>query len=142
MNAKQGEPLKADSFDRCTDRARKCLRRAAALARRRGHAEIQPQDILDALSRDEGVAWAALYDCDYREVQLAPPNREKDESAVASSPVARQWVVDAMNEATELTHNYVGGEHLLLALMRSNPNLVGDANRVRSEVLRILGHEA
>ena len=61
---------------------------------------------------------------------------------------ARATVVTAQAEARALGHNYVGTEHLLLALLREGSHPAGaalarlglDHDGVRSDVVRIIGH--
>ncbi|HEX2089343.1 MAG TPA: Clp protease N-terminal domain-containing protein [Actinomycetota bacterium] len=60
---------------------------------------------------------------------------------------ARQGVVDAQEEARRLKHNYLGTEHLLLALLRDRRGTAAQALRhagislqdVRNDVKRIIG---
>ncbi len=60
---------------------------------------------------------------------------------------ARRAVVDAQGEARRLRHNYVGTEHLLLALLANDESLGGrilrslgiDRERIRDGVIEIVG---
>ena len=60
---------------------------------------------------------------------------------------ARQVVVLAQEEARELRHNYIGGEHILLGLLREQEGLAARVleslditlERVRGQVVRIVG---
>jgi ATP-dependent Clp protease ATP-binding subunit ClpC len=63
------------------------------------------------------------------------------------TPEARQIIVLAQEEAVNLRHGYIGTEHMLLALLRADPQTSGrvlqghgiTSARVRSEVVRLVG---
>ena len=65
------------------------------------------------------------------------------------TPRAKNVIVLAHDEVRQLNHNYVGTEHLLLALVREEHGVAGQvlANlglkpaEVRTQVLSILGHD-
>ncbi len=81
--------------------------------------------------------------------RLSPPGaREERRDPPAASAAAKQLVVDAMDEARGLGHNYVGTEHLLLGLLRGQQGVAAEVlesfgleiGGVRQEVLNLLGH--
>jgi Clp amino terminal domain, pathogenicity island component len=63
------------------------------------------------------------------------------------TPRAKKVLELALREALEIGHNYIGTEHILLGLARENEgvaaqimrDLGADDERVRSEVLKVLG---
>ncbi len=64
------------------------------------------------------------------------------------NPEARDTVIQAQEEARQLGHNYIGTEHLLLALLASTTDTVArqtlnglgvDHERVRDQILEIIG---
>jgi len=55
------------------------------------------------------------------------------------TPYARRAVVKAQEEARELNHNYIGTEHLLLALLNKREGLPNQDDGAASEVLEAFG---
>jgi ATP-dependent Clp protease ATP-binding subunit ClpC len=63
------------------------------------------------------------------------------------TPEARQIIVLARDEAVKLRHDHIGTEHMLLGLMRGDPETSGRVleslgvtpARVRSDVVRLVG---
>jgi hypothetical protein len=116
----------APAFDRFTPRARAVLRGAAVEARSLGHGHVGSEHLLLALFEppesmaaqmlaDAGIARAA---CEERvragtERGAPGPNGE-----LPFTPGAMEILRGAVEEALLLGHNYVGTEHLLLALFR------------------------
>jgi hypothetical protein len=127
-------------LDRCTDRVRKTLRLAGAVSRHKGHSDIEGTDILLALWHDRCVAQAALECAECPRPHLPSGLRRVDDAVIEQSPLTKLLMEQARIEARSLQRCYPGTEHLLLALMRIQPELVDDAERVRSAVLMILGH--
>jgi ATP-dependent Clp protease ATP-binding subunit ClpC len=125
-------------------------------AKRFNHDYIGTEHILLGLIREgEGVAAAVL-----QKLGLSPEKiRLEVEKLVQSgpstmvsgdipfTPKAKKVIELAMEEARSLGHNYIGTEHLLLGLIREGEgvasqvlmNLGLDLNRVRSEVITLLG---
>ncbi len=120
------------NWSRFTDRARTALASAQRLAGAAQFEEVQPGHILLGLLADpEGLAARAL-------AAQAPPDRIG--AAVAStlgtggarppgetvpfSPAARRVLAITLREALRLGHNYVGTEHILLALMQEEGPLI------------------
>ena len=143
-------------FNKFTERARKVILLAKEEAKRFNHDYIGTEHILLGLIREgEGVAAAVL-----QKLGLSPEKiRLEVEKLVQSgpstmvsgdipfTPKAKKVIELAMEEARSLGHNYIGTEHLLLGLIREGEgvasqvlvNLGLDLNRVRNEVITLLG---
>jgi ATP-dependent Clp protease ATP-binding subunit ClpC len=143
-------------FNKFTERARKVILLAKEEAKRFNHDYIGTEHILLGLIREgEGVAAAVL-----QKLGLSPEKiRLEVEKLVQSGPTtmvsgdipftpkAKKVIELAMEEARSLGHNYIGTEHLLLGLIREGEgvasqvlmNLGLDLNRVRNEVITLLG---
>ena len=143
-------------FNKFTERARKVILLAKEEAKKFNHDYIGTEHILLGLIREgEGVAAAVL-----QKLGLSPEKiRLEVEKLVQSgpstmvsgdipfTPKAKKVIELAMEEARSLGHNYIGTEHLLLGLIREGEgvasqvrmNLGLDLNRVRNEVITLLG---
>ena len=141
-------------FERFTERARKVVVLAQEEARHFNHNYIGTEHLLLGLLReDEGVAARALaslgvtLDEAREQLESIVGYGEEGSGAQApSTPRSKRVLELALREALRLGHDYIGTEHLLLALMREGE---GVANRildnldvgvegVRREVLRML----
>ena len=140
-------------YERFTDRARRVMEIAESQARASGEHEIGTQHLLIALANENSnvaVNVLRLLGFDQSkicaEVERQGLNCDSNED---SSDVSLLEVVgSAMEEARTLNHNYVGTEHLLLAVtvhpecraftvLRALGVVPED---VRSETLSLLGH--
>src|SRR3990167_7772425 len=143
-------------FNRFTERARKVILLAKEEAKRFNHDYIGTEHILLGLVREgEGVAAAVLAsfgltsDKIRMEVEkLVQPGPSTVISGdLPFTPKAKKVMELATEEARALGHNYIGTEHLLLGLIREGEgvasqvlmNLGLDLNRVRNEVITLLG---
>ena len=114
------------NWSRFTDRARAALASAQRLAAAGRFEEVQPGHLLLGLLADpDGLAARAL-------AAQAPPDRigaavaatlgtgehDYQGETVPFSPDARRLLAITLREALRLGHNYVGTEHILLALMQ------------------------
>ena len=143
-------------FNRFTERARKVILLAKEEAKRFNHDYIGTEHILLGLVREgEGVAAAVLENLGLSSekirmeveklVQTGPSTVISGD--IPFTPKAKKVMELAMDEAISLGHNYVGTEHLLLGLLREGEgvasqvliNLGLDLNKVRNEVMRLLG---
>jgi ATP-dependent Clp protease ATP-binding subunit ClpC len=138
------------AIDRITDRARRVIELAEDFAATLGEPSVEAEHLLFGLAAEGGGLAAhalksfgadanAIRDS-LRSLDSAPPSAiEQDLTQL------QQWALD---EAFSLNHNYVGTEHLLLALTRVTSGrclalltaLRLDCNEVRQEVYSILGH--
>ena len=121
----------APTFERFTPRARAVLKAAPEVAGELGHETVGAEDLLVALyAAPEGIAARVL-------VRLGLDRAAATERVLAVSPrgaggasdlmalwapAARQVLRRAVDEALGLAHNYVGTEHMLLALFADDHN--------------------
>lgn len=143
-------------FNRFTERARKVILLAKEEAKRFNHDYIGTEHVLLGLVREgEGVAAAVLESLGLssEKIRLEVEKLVKvGPSTVVSgdipfTPKAKKVMELAVDEAVSLGHNYIGTEHLLLGLLREGEgvaaqvllNLGLDLNKVRGEVMRLLG---
>ena len=143
-------------FDRFTERARKVMSFARREAQRFHHEYIGTEHILLGLIQEgQGVAANVLksmnIDLDKirREIEKivkAGPAMEPSVQ-IPFTPRAKRVVELALEEASNLGHNYIGTEHLLLALLREQEGIAAHVLRalgvrldeVREEVIEFLG---
>lgn len=115
----------APALDRFTARAQASLRAATDAARGLGHTFVGTEHLLLGLFDPEGtVAQRLLAGSGLTRESVAAAVLERaprgDGSAVdpPSTPLAAEALAGAVAEALDLGHNYVGTEHLVLALLR------------------------
>jgi len=139
-----------------TERVRKVLAMAREEAERLRHEYVGTEHILLGLIREgEGVAAAVLQNLsvDLDEIQQKIEDTvKKGKAAAATGPDlpytsrAKKVLELAMAEARDLTHNYVGTEHLLLGLLREEKGIAAQVltdaginlDAARTETLRLL----
>ncbi len=143
-------------FNRFTERARKVIVLAKEEARRFNHDYIGTEHLLLGLIREgEGVAAAVLQKLGLSlesirlevEKLVQPGPSTQIQGDVPFTPRSKKALELAAEEARSLGHNYIGTEHLLLGLIREGEgvasqvllNLGLDLNRVRSEIMELLG---
>src|SRR5205809_5649006 len=142
-----------------TERVRKVLAMAREEAARLHHEYVGTEHILLGLIREgEGVAAAVLQNLsvDLDEIQQKIEETvKKGKAAAATGPDlpytsrAKKVLELAMGEARDLSHGYVGTEHLLLGLLREEKGIAAQVltdagvnlDAARAETLRILGTE-
>jgi len=139
-----------------TPRSKKALELAAEEARALGHNYIGTEHLLLGLIREgEGVAAAVLQKLGLSlesirlevEKLVQPGPTTQIQGDVPFTPRSKKALELAAEEARALGHNYIGTEHLLLGLIREGEgvasqvllNLGLDLNRVRSEIMELLG---
>ncbi|MFI7609172.1 Clp protease N-terminal domain-containing protein [Micromonospora sp. NPDC049366] len=115
-----------DGFSRFTPRARNVVMAAQNEARATGHAEIRPEHlVLGLLSEPEALAARAIVAQGVsldrvREVATAvlpPPTGGEVPELIPYDAPARKALELTFREALRLGHNYIGTEHILLALL-------------------------
>src|SRR5689334_1580183 len=142
-----------------TDRVRKVLQMAREEAARLHHEYVGTEHILLGLIREgEGVAAAVLQNLsvDLDEIQQKIEDTvKKGKASQTTGPDlpytsrAKKVLELAMSEARELSHSYVGTEHLLLGLLREEKGIAAQVltdagvnlDAARAETLRLLGTE-
>jgi len=143
-------------FDRFTDRARKVMNLAKSEAQRLNHEYIGTEHILLGLVQEgSGVAANVLRNMgiDLKRIRAEIEKLVKGSSTVVPmgnlpfTPRAKKVLELSLEEASQLGHNYIGTEHLLLGLIKESEgiaarvltNLGVKLEDVREEVLEFLG---
>jgi ATP-dependent Clp protease ATP-binding subunit ClpC len=143
-------------FDRFTDRARKVMGLARQEAQRLNHEYIGTEHILLGLVQEgSGVAANVLknLDIDLKKIRQEVEKLVKAGPSMVTmgqlpfTPRAKKVLELALEEASNLGHNYIGTEHILLGLIRERDgkaakvltNLSVKLETVREEVLDFLG---
>src|SRR5215472_3804447 len=140
-------------FERFTDQARRAMDLAHEEARLLNHTYVGTEHLLLGLIGDgEGVAAQALESLG---VSLGAVREQvgrvigRGQQAVPEhiplTPRAKKVLELARREASQLGHNYIGTEHLLLGLIREGKgvsaqvlaDLGADRNRIRQRVMRL-----
>ncbi|MCC5816391.1 MAG: ATP-dependent Clp protease ATP-binding subunit [Leptospira sp.] len=140
-----------------TKRAKRVINEIAQdEAKRLGSDFIGPEHILLGLLKEEdSVAIKILTNLNIslNELRKEVEKRTREGSGALLMDVSQghdryQKLIEiSKEEAKRLKHNYVGTEHILLALLRDNNNIAGGAlssfsvnyNVIKSEILRLLG---
>jgi len=115
-------------FERYTENARRVLSRARQEAQKFHHDHIGTEHILLGLIKiKDGVAADILthrnIDLKHAKAEVkklvVPGNPENEDTFIAlpRTTHAHELIDDAVEEARTLRHNYIGTEHLLLALL-------------------------
>jgi ATP-dependent Clp protease ATP-binding subunit ClpA len=142
-------------FERFTDRARRVVVLAQEEARLLNHNYIGTEHILLGLIHEgEGVAAMALESLGISLEAVRAQVEEiiigQDQSAptghIPFTPRAKKVLELSLREATQLDHNYIGTEHILLGLVREGEGVAAqvlvklgaDLSRVRQQVLQLL----
>ncbi|MES9544227.1 Clp protease N-terminal domain-containing protein [Actinomadura sp. NPDC000600] len=115
----------SQGFSRYTDRARKVVVASMSQARAAGHAEITPAHlVLALLTEPEALAAKAILAQDVlldtvRQAATAalPPGGEEVPELIPFGQDAKKALELTFREALRLGHNYIGTEHILLALL-------------------------
>jgi hypothetical protein len=123
-------------FARFTDRARVVVAGAHAEARELGHTWIGTEHLLLGLLAGEGVAAKALSASgasvtDLRDRVVAiigePEDSPEGQTHIPFTPRAKTVLELSLEEATAIGHNYIGTEHLLLALISHGEGVAATA---------------
>ncbi|MBG0817222.1 Clp protease N-terminal domain-containing protein [Planomonospora sp. ID82291] len=123
-----GDPSDLDpgqGFQRFTPRARNVVMAATNAATAAGNAEIGPAHlVLGLLSEPEAIAarlfvaqGVPLETVRQAATEALPPASEQVPDLVPYGPQARKALELTFREALRLGHNYIGTEHILLALL-------------------------
>jgi ATP-dependent Clp protease ATP-binding subunit ClpC len=145
-----------DPFKRMTDRSRRVLGLGARIARHLGHAAVDPEHLLLALADEgHGVAAHVLQNLGADRLALRqefdariPPGLHRSVRTVPLAEATERILDRALDEARRLNHNYIGTEHLVIALtamcegvcLQMLDALDVTAVGVRDETYSILGH--
>ena len=143
-------------FDRFTDRAKKVMNLARQEAQRFNHEYLGTEHVLLGLVQEgSGVAANVLkqMNVDLTKIRTEVENIVKTGPSMVTmgqlpfTPRAKKVVELALEEASNLGHNYIGTEHLLLALLREQEGTAAHVLQalgvrlkdVREEVIEFLG---
>lgn len=141
-------------FERFTERARRVVVLAQENARDCDHTRIEPEHLLIALLQEgEGVAWQALTSvCPVPSAIAALAQENLMRVPTSSVPLPHipfDWATKkvlelSMREGLQLGHNYIGTEHILLAIIRYGGTAAEllqaegvDLQKLRKEVIRL-----
>lgn len=133
-------------FERFTDGSRRVLALAQDEARLLGHNFIGSEHLLLGLVRDEdGLAGQALrsvgilYDAarDAVEEALGPGRDAVTTGSAPLTPPAAKVVELSLREAVQLGDDFIGSEHLLLALVREGGGAAGVLARLGGEPVTV-----
>lgn len=138
-----------------TKRAKRVINEMAGEeAKRLGHDFVGPEHIFLGLLREEdSVAVKILINLNINlnELKREVEKKSREDNLLLDLPVSQdryQRIVESSKEeAKRMKHNYVGTEHILLALLRDNNNIASavlstfgvNYNVIKSEILRLLG---
>jgi hypothetical protein len=141
-------------FERFTERARQVVVLAQQEARELRHNYIGTEHILLGLLREEeGLAARVLESLDItvervrgQVVRIVGSGDEVTSGQIPFTPRGKKVLELALRESLSLGHNYIGTEHILLALVRENEGVASrilldfdaDAETIRGEVRRLL----
>jgi ATP-dependent Clp protease ATP-binding subunit ClpC len=148
-----------DMFDRFTDRAKKVMNLARQEAQRFNHEYLGTEHVLLGLVQEgSGVAANVLKQMgvDLTKIRTEVENIVKTGPSMVTmgqlpfTPRAKKVLELSLEEASNLGHNYIGTEHLLLGLIKENEGIAAQVlmnlgvklEEVREEVLDFLGAEA
>jgi hypothetical protein len=125
------EPFTSCDFSRFTQRARNALTGAEERAREIGAAEITADHLaVGLLAEPGGLAARAIHDLGVSDEQFraafpapagpaAPPTPAGSNEPIPLGPSALETLKEAEQIGLRMGHNYIGTEHILLALLAS-----------------------
>ncbi len=141
-------------FERFTDRARRVVVLAQEEARMLNHAHIGTEHLLLGLVHEgQGVAARALealgisLEAVRREVEeIIGRGEQAPQGHIPFTPRAKKVLELSLRESTQLGHQYIGTEHILLGLLREGEGVAAqvlvkmgtDLNRARQKVIELL----
>lgn len=142
-------------FERFTERSRQVVVLAQEEARTLKHNYIGTEHLLLGLLREEeGLAARVLESFDVTEdrvralvIKVVGAGEEVADGQIPFTPRSKRILELALREALSLGHNYIGTEHILLAVARENEGIAMrilsydfevDGETIRNEVIRML----
>ena len=145
-------------YERFTDRARRAVVQAQEEARMLNHDSIGTEHILLGLIHErDGVAAQALeslgisLDVVRQQIEeIIGRGQQAPSEHIPFTPRSKKVLELSLREALQLSHDYIGTEHILLGLIREGDGVAAqvlvklgaDLNRVRQQVIQLLqGHQ-
>jgi ATP-dependent Clp protease ATP-binding subunit ClpC len=142
-------------FERFTDRARRVVVQAQAEAKTHEHSYIGSEHLLLGLTHESigGVAAKTLESLGIgldtvrqRVEEVIERGSQSPSGHIPFTPEAKKVLESSLRESVHLGHQYIGTEHILLALIRGGDSVAGrvlaglgaDLDRARQEVIRLL----
>jgi ATP-dependent Clp protease ATP-binding subunit ClpC len=142
-------------FERFTDRARRVVLRAQEEARRLDHDYVGTEHVLLGLTHESvgGLAAGALKSLGIRLEtvrqrieEVAGRGEQTPSGHIPFTPQAKKVLELALQESRALGHNYIGTEHILLAVIREGDGMAAhvlsdlgaDLDGAREQVIRLL----
>ena len=137
-----------------SDKAENVLRNASQSAARWGHRYVGTEHLLHSLSQDsETLAGAVLNDNGLTKEAISQKIAEivgmnpVSSGVLGFTPRVKRVIELSYAEARRMNHNYIGTEHLLMALLREGESVAsriiaelgGDRNKIYSDILNSLG---
>jgi ATP-dependent Clp protease ATP-binding subunit ClpC len=142
-------------FERFTERARRVIILAREEAGRFRHDFVGTEHVLLGLIREnEGLAARALAglgisleDVRNQVKEIIGRGEQSPSGHIPFTPRAKKVLELSLREALQLSHNYIGTEHILLGLVREGEGVAAqvlvrlgaDLERVREQVTKLLG---
>jgi hypothetical protein len=125
-----------DLFGRFTNRARQVVLNADQQARRLKHDFVGTEHVLLGLTDEDGIASRALAalgfdpaDIHERTESRLTPGETAPEGHIPFSTPAKGVLELTLREALKLGHNYIGTEHIVLALVTESEGTAGQVLR-------------
>jgi ATP-dependent Clp protease ATP-binding subunit ClpA len=141
-------------FERFTVRARRVVVHAQEEARELNHNYIGTEHLLLGLLREEeSVAARVLAELEIslaevraQVVEIVGVGKQAPSGHIPFTPRAKKVLELSLREALQLSHNYIGTEHILLGLIREGDGVAaqvlkrlgGKLSRVRDKVLELV----
>ncbi len=141
-------------FERFTARARRAVVNAQQEARELNHNYIGTEHLLLGLMREpESVAARALQELKIAQdtvreqvIQIVGRGQQPPSGHVPFTPRAKKVLELSLREALQLSHNYIGTEHILLGLIREGEGVAaqvlvklgGNLGVVREKVIEVI----
>lgn len=133
----------AHDFSRFTPRAKNTITAAHTAARDAGHDDVQPGHLVigllsepDALAAKAMERFAALDEIREAIVATLPPAGPASGGVVPYNDASKKVLELTFREALRLGHNYIGTEHIVLALVEAEPDngVLGSLGLTKSDV--------
>jgi ATP-dependent Clp protease ATP-binding subunit ClpA len=153
LKPRHRDEVEREMFERFTDRARNVVVLAQEEARMLNHNYIGTEHILLGLiheTRGLGAkaleaAGIGLEPARQRVAEIIGPGQQAPSGNIPFTPRAKKILELSLREALQLSHNYIGTEHILLGLIREGDGVAvhvltglgADLNRLRQQVLQL-----